>query len=113
MRRSSSIRCLSKVIGGTSVTDENITRPHSHCLRPLAEQTAAEAESQFEDEHFSDCRLRLSSIQINAPAPNCTNPFVETNAVMDALVLVRVATHRVNAILHRQLEPTCPPISAG
>src|SRR5271169_5779905 len=75
MRRSSSIRCLSKVIGGTSVTDENITRPHSHCLRPLAEQTAAETESQFEDEHFSDCRLRLSSIQINAPVPDCTNLF--------------------------------------
>jgi hypothetical protein len=39
MRRSSSIRCLSAVIGETSVTDDNINRPGHGSARPLAEQT--------------------------------------------------------------------------
>jgi hypothetical protein len=40
MRRSSSIRCLSAVIGDTSVTDENINRRDHGGMRPPAEQSA-------------------------------------------------------------------------
>jgi hypothetical protein len=40
MRRSSSIRLLSAVIGETSVTDESINRRDHGGARPLAEQTA-------------------------------------------------------------------------
>jgi hypothetical protein len=39
MRRSSSIRCLSAVIGETSVTDENINCRDHDGSRPPAEQT--------------------------------------------------------------------------
>src|SRR5271165_3730501 len=35
MRRSSSIRCLSAVIGETSVTDENINNPRAQCSCPF------------------------------------------------------------------------------
>jgi hypothetical protein len=49
MRRSSSIRCLSAVIGETSVTDENINRRDHNSARSLAEQSTVLTKSESED----------------------------------------------------------------
>jgi len=50
MRRSSSIRCLSAVIGETSVTDENINRRDHDGTRSPAEQTTNLTKNESEDE---------------------------------------------------------------
>src|SRR6266853_745347 len=58
MRRSSSIRCLSAVIGETSVTDENINRHDHDGSPPLAEQSAALNENRIRRRNASQNAAR-------------------------------------------------------
>src|ERR1035438_7973177 len=71
MRRSSSIRCLSKVIGKTSCTHET-PKTTSKCRRVerhSQRNTRPGTKNQSADESLSECRLRLSStLQNLAPA---------------------------------------------
>src|ERR1039457_742642 len=60
MRRSSSIRCLSEVIGETSVTDES-TRSYE-VRAALSQLNADTSRKQVRRRRPHNCRLRLSSI---------------------------------------------------